>query len=330
MASGDQQRKAACVGNACVDVFLGGVSEWPGRGQRAVVEETATALGGNAMNTAVLLARLGLESHLVATISEDLNGMRILGRLEEHGVHFDGSLCKFASEEESATAQAFVSVADDGEPSFIYMPGVSSKLDAPFLEQWLQRHGEDLSVLHLSSLGILPDLGGDDLGDVIAELKQRHPGLRMSVNVTLVPERTSADWWSVIVGIFPHTDYLILNLLEAGQILGESIDPGYSDDDVFAIAGRLQALGENRPTIIVTLGQNGCAVLVSDGEKEIVPSQPVQMVNATGAGDAWCAGFIYGLTESNFGSVFDAAREGNRIAGKCVLTMGAQEFDLDN
>ncbi len=330
MGQNDQKQKVVCVGNACVDIFLGGVSDWPGRGQRAVVQETTIALGGNAMNTAVLLARLGLESHLATAVTGDENGERILERMEKFGVHFDDSLCRFRAAADCATAQALVSVADDGEPSFIYMPGVSLKLDPPFLKRWLHRNGEGLCVLHLASLGVLPALSGDELGVVIADAKSRQPGLHISLNVTLVSERTAEEWWQVIGGVFPHTDYLILNLQEAEQILGKHVPARASENDLFDVARCLQALAESRPTIIITLGRNGCAVLGSDGEKEIVRSEPVQMVNATGAGDAWCAGFIHGLIKSNFESVFDAAREGNRIAAKCVSTMGAQEFELDN
>jgi ribokinase len=71
----------------------------------------------------------------------------------------------------------------------------------------------------------------------------------------------------------------------------------------------------------VKLGKRGSYV-TNGTESYIIKSNPVRVVDTTGAGDAYCAGFIYGLVKGK--DLFDCGKLGNFVASYCVSAMGAR------
>jgi ribokinase len=73
--------------------------------------------------------------------------------------------------------------------------------------------------------------------------------------------------------------------------------------------------------VVVKLGKNGC--YVTDGKEDfLVEAYNVNVVDTTGAGDAFCAGFIYGLIKKK--DLYECARIGNFVASRCVTKIGAR------
>ncbi|HER54349.1 MAG TPA: sugar kinase, partial [Candidatus Bathyarchaeota archaeon] len=73
--------------------------------------------------------------------------------------------------------------------------------------------------------------------------------------------------------------------------------------------------------VAVKLGKQGC--YVTDGnEHHIIEAYKVKAIDTTGAGDAFCAGFLYGLIKEN--DLYECGRIGNFVASKCVQKMGAR------
>lgn len=323
------QPQVACVGNVCVDLYLHGLAAWPGRGERAVVGEAVPTVGGNAMNVAVLLARLGVPSHLIAMYADDSAGTRILSRLDEHGVSCDRALCEVRSSEGNFTAQSLVQLDPDGESRFVYMSGAGSLLDATVLGRWLDTHGGEVNLLHLSAIGIVPCLAGEALGDLLRRTRSRWPGLRISLDVSLVADRTSDEWAAALQPVLPFVDYFMPNLSEARQILGDRNPVSHVDADALSAARRLKKLTSEDTTVIIKLGADGCLLLNPDGGEARIPVEPAAVVDSTGAGDAWCAGFIANLLKTDFASVHRAASNANRVARMCVSHRGAHDFDIE-
>jgi ribokinase len=74
--------------------------------------------------------------------------------------------------------------------------------------------------------------------------------------------------------------------------------------------------------VAVKLGSKGC--YITDGqEKKTLPPFKVQLVDTTGAGDAFNAGFLYGLLHER--TLVECGRLGNFVASRCVMKMGARE-----
>jgi ribokinase len=73
--------------------------------------------------------------------------------------------------------------------------------------------------------------------------------------------------------------------------------------------------------IAVKLGNKGC--YVTDGnERHLIDPLKVKAVDTTGAGDAFCAGFLYGLVKGK--SLLECGKLGNFVASRCVMKMGAR------
>jgi ribokinase len=85
--------------------------------------------------------------------------------------------------------------------------------------------------------------------------------------------------------------------------------------------GAKQLLNEGAEIVAVKLGQKGC--YVTDGSQDhLIPPFKTRVVDTTGAGDAFCAGFLYGLVKKK--DLFECGRLGNLVASKCIAKVGAR------
>lgn len=88
------------------------------------------------------------------------------------------------------------------------------------------------------------------------------------------------------------------------------------------IEDHVDELRKYGPDIVaVTLGERGCIVL-NEEERHIVPGFEVEVVDSTGAGDAFHGGFVYGLL--NGLSLFETARFANACGALCCTAIGAR------
>jgi ribokinase len=80
-------------------------------------------------------------------------------------------------------------------------------------------------------------------------------------------------------------------------------------------------VGRGVKIVAVKLGSDGC--YVTDGrERHLIEAFNVEVVDTTGAGDAFCAGFLYGLLNDK--SLLECGKLGNFVASRCVMKMGAR------
>lgn len=92
-------------------------------------------------------------------------------------------------------------------------------------------------------------------------------------------------WMEQLSPVLPHVDVFLPSLAEARELSGETEPP--------AIARSLQKAGAR--TVALKMGDRGCLVMDKDGEWFQSPAFEVKAVDATGAGDAFVAGFLAGL-----------------------------------
>ena len=111
--------------------------------------------------------------------------------------------------------------------------------------------------------------------------------------------------------IIKKTCVLMPNALELTLLTGE-------------IAYRKAAdvmLGRGVKIVAVKLGSDGCYV-TNGSERHLIDPFKVNVVDTTGAGDAFCAGFLYGLVNGK--NLFECGKLGNFVASRCVMKMGAR------
>ena len=288
-----------CVGGITADLLARPVDELPRFGRLSLVEAVVFSPGGCAHNCASALTRLGTSVRLVGRIGRDPLGERIVAMLQAHGAITDG--VRVSPDVGTSTSLGFV--ARDGERAFVHSVGANGRIDAADID-WNAVAAS--RILFVGQFGLL---GAFDtqVPSVLAEARTR--GLLTALDTVWDPTGALP---AKVRPCLPHLDYFLPSHPEAEAITGLSDPP--------AIAASLRAEGVG--VVAIKLGRDGCYIADAD-EARYVPGFEVEQVDATGAGDAWCAGFLRGLLEG-FTTV-DAAALGNAVGACCVQAIGAYE-----
>jgi sugar/nucleoside kinase (ribokinase family) len=257
-----------CLGILVADAIARPVERLPPRGELALVEELALHGGGCALNTASGLVRLGLRAAVCGKVGADALGDFLLGLLDERGVDRRGVIRDPAA----GTSATVVLVDAGGERTFLHLPGANGRLRADELDPDLLFAGR---ALHVAGALVMPELDGEPAAAILAEAKTR--GLVTSLDTVWDP----TGRWERVLPSLPHLDLFVPSLAEAEAISGER---GPEAADAWL---RAQGVG----TVAIKLGRDGCFV---SGVGHL-PAPAVEVVDATGAGDAFAAGFLYGV-----------------------------------
>jgi ribokinase len=166
---------------------------------------------------------------------------------------------------------------------------------------------ENLSCVNSARYLHLSSFVGETIIDVQREILDRSKA-KISFAPGMLYARRGLDALSEIVS---NVKVVFLNRDEIEILTGS----GYREG-----AGALNEIGAE--IVVVTLGGDGCYIRTSDAEVSS-PGLAARAVDTTGAGDAFCAGFLYGLLMDEPLSV--CGRFGNFVAAKCIGAVGARE-----
>jgi ribokinase len=289
--------KVVCLGDVMVDVL----ARLPG--PLAVGSDTPAPIallgGGSAANTAVWLASTGTTTTLVGRVGSDE-----LGRIAISDLRAAGVTPLVAIDPERPTGTCIVLVDVDGERTMIPAAGANSGLGEQSLPADLLGVSDHL---HLSGYALFND-GARPAALAALELARR-VGAGISVDAaSAAPLRTIGaarflDWVGSAV-------LLIANQDEA-QVLTGCADA----------AECARTLAGHTGEAIVKQGRDGA--IWSDGHRTImVPAEPVELIDTTGAGDAFAAGAL--AARITGGDVDTALRAGVRLAATAVSRLGGR------
>ncbi len=291
-------KKIHCVGALVVDLLSGPIKQYPvPKAQTQVTTEWIRIMpGGGAANTPSALARMGLTVGSFSKVGEDFNGQFIRSELEKLGVNTSG-ICRSPRE---ATPFTFVGIHPDGDRTFIHTPGcnITFNLDDLNIDQVLSA---DYLLYH--DLWVLPGMDGKPAATLLEEAKRRGVVTFLDEGFGYGPKREPLET------MLPYCDFVTPSYDDL-----QAIYPGASAGD---LASRL--LDRGARTAVIKMGASGC--LVAQGTDRIrVPALPAKIVDTTGAGDCWDAGFIAALASGE--DLLTAARIGNACAAFCIEAVG--------
>jgi sugar/nucleoside kinase (ribokinase family) len=252
--------------------------------------------GGSAANTAAWLAEAGADVALVGRVGDDDHGRSAVEELRAAGVDV-----RLALDPELATGTCLVLIGPWGERTMAPDAGANDALaEADFAAELVGSGGH----LHVSGYSLLR------VGSRPAARAAMGLALSSGMTVSVDPSSSallSADFLDHAEG----AGLLLPNASEAHALTG------HSDPEAAA-----RALAERFGEVVVTLGQGGA--LWTDGEGVIrAPAEPVDtVVDSTGAGDAFAAGFL--SARAHGGSTAEALAAGCRLAARAVRTAGAR------
>lgn len=288
--------EVTCVGVVVADVIVRPVDAWPQPGRLSLVDHIELHGGGLAYTTAVTLAKLGVSSAVVGRVGGDPLGTYLADGLRAHGVEVH-----LRQDAESRTAATVVTVTSGGERSFLHLLGANGRLVAQDVPDELLARSR---VLHLGGFFILPALDGPPAAELFRRAKAA--GCRTSLDTAWDPQ---GRWMSALAPCLPYVDLLFGNQEELTSVAGVR-DPG-------AIGAALRARGVG--VVAVKMGEAGAYV---DGGswRGHVPAFAVPAVDTTGAGDAFCGGFLAGYLAG--WDLETSTRFANAVGGLCVTAVG--------
>lgn len=262
------------------------------------VEALEESLGGNGSNTAYTAGKLGVPVRLMACAGRDTAGEFALRKLAEAGV--DTSLVRRTDAPTAATV-AVVNAA--GARALLHRPGASREAFAepPDLGADATR---GCAWFHLANAYALPQVRRN-----AAEIlrRARQAGLETSIDTGW---DSRGEWMQVLEPCLPHCDLLFVNEDEARRLGGTP--------DAEESARLFLRLGARN--VVVKLGAAGCAAFGEAGEFH-APAFPVEVVDTTGAGDAFAGGFLAALARGL--SFSEAARVANAAGALSVSRLGS-------
>jgi ribokinase len=225
---------------------------------------------------------------MVGRLGDDDFGKSALDSLKRHGV--DASAVRVTPGAPSGVA--LIVVDQRGENLIALAPGANGRLSPADVEaSWSDLAGSDVLLLQL---------------EVPLEATVRAAQLGREAGMSVVLNPAPAPSEPLPRELLEAVDVIVPNEAEA-----EALAPG---------SGGLLDLGAK--AAIVTLGDRGALVLTREGEERI-PALPVQAVDTTAAGDAFCGALAYALARGD--DLPSAARFANRVAALAVTRRGAQE-----
>ena len=294
--------KAVCFGAHVLDVLARPVTEIPEGQGGALVEQIRMAPAGSAGGTAVVLAKLGASVLSAGAIGKDPLGDSLVTLLEANGVDASGLVRKA----DVQTSASVLPIRPNGDRPALHVIGANGSLtedDVPW------EAIESATHVHAGA----PEIAGPELCAQVLE-RARAAGAVTSADMLAPGEPGIRDW---VAPVFEHLDHLLVNEEQACGLVEES--------DVEAACAKLRELGPG--VVAATLGAEG-AVVVSDAGAERVPAYEVEVVDTSGCGDAFSAGYLRGLAAGR--PLAEAASLGCAAATFVAGGLGsdAGEFDL--
>lgn len=293
---------AVCLGAHVLDVLARPVTEIPEGQGGTLVEEIRMAPAGSAGGTAVVLAKLGADVLSAGAIGQDPLGDALVKLLERWGVDPSG----LARKTDVQTSASVLPIRPNGDRPALHVIGANGALtedDIPW------EAIESATHVHAGA----PEIAGPELCAKVLE-RARAAGAVTSADMLADGNPGILEWVAPVLG---HVDHLLVNRDQACGLVEE--------EDVSAACAKLRELGPS--VVAVTVGAEGAIVVSGDGE-ERVRAYEVEVVDTSGCGDAFSAGYLRGLAAGR--PLAEAASLGCAAATFVAGGLGsdAGEFDL--
>jgi len=292
------------IGICTVDAVGRTIDEAPPRGGLRTFDDLIMTTGGNAMNCGISLAKMGIGCDVVIKVGRDPLGDFVLSEAKKYGLGTEGVVYDEAG---TTTPFTFVCVHGDGQRSFYHICGTNGTLrnDEIDMDYVLQHR-----YCFVTGTMVMPTFDGEQTAQVLEQ--SQAAGLVTLLDTVYTDDASQEYWRSVIEPCLPHLTYFIPSQPEAAAITGL--------EDPSEMTRWLQDRGCTHA--VIKLDAEGAFCRDADGTETHVSAYQVDpVVDTTGAGDCWSAGFLAGLLNDQ--SIPEAAALGNATAAHCIQAPGA-------
>jgi len=263
-------------------------------GEELPVKKIKEAPGGSAANTIVGLARLGIETGFVGRVGDDGEGERMLDDLGREGVDVGGVVrC------EGRSGIIVGIVGKSGERALYAYPGVNNELR---MNEDSIDYAKKADILHFSSF--VGERSYAAQKGLIEELEE----VKLSFSPGMLYAQKGLEELEALI---ERSHVVFVNEEELQLLTGCDVEGG--------VEALLEA---GCGTVAVTQGAGGCLCVTRD-EAHSIGALETEVIDTTGAGDAFAAGFLYGLIKGK--GLEKCGSLGNFVAARCISSLGARE-----
>jgi sugar/nucleoside kinase (ribokinase family) len=286
-----------CAGIIVADHVCTPVSHVPAAGELVMADRILLTIGGCAANAAVDLVKMDVRAAVAGRVGNDVFGRVVADLLRESGVDVGGILVSSTTD----TSQTLIVNVAGQDRRFIHTFGANAEFSAADIPRSAIA---GCRVLYLGGYLLMAGVRPDELAAVFAAARKAGAKTVLDV-VTPGP----GDYLQRLEPVLPHVDVFLPNNHEGELITGEK--------DPVKQAELFHRMGAG--TAVITMGGDG-SLLVTDGLRLRARVYPVEYVDGSGGGDAFDAGYIYGLLQD--WPTEDCLRVASALGASCVRAVG--------
>jgi len=263
--------------------------------------------GGSAANTAVGIAALGGKAGFVGQVGDDRLGALFTRELHDAGIEY----VTRPDADGTATARCLILVTDDAQRSMCTFPGAAHLLSPEMIDAEQVR---DSAILYLEGYLWDSPIARSAMEHAIAIAHEAGRKVALTPSDIACIRREHDRFVRLLAD--GKIDMLFLNEVELAALA-----------DVDDVETGIAKLANQVELLVVTRGADG-ATAIHRGERVCAPAEPIdQVVDTTGAGDLFAAGFLYG--HSHGAPLAECLRLGAIAAAEVISHFGARpEADL--
>jgi sugar/nucleoside kinase (ribokinase family) len=289
------------MGAHILDVLARPVTDIPAGQDTALVEQMRMTAAGTAAGTALTFAKLGAAVRTAGAIGADPPGDLLLSLLGRAGIDTGLVVRKV----DVPTSMSVLPIRPDGERPALHLLGANLAYTLDDVD-W-----DAIAAAEHLHLGGTEMLGPDFSTRILKHAKDN--GVTTSVDLIAPGGMGTFD---LIAPAMEYTDYLLPN---EDQVLGFTGAANLAQ-------GSQKLLDAGVGLLAVTCGADGALVVSGEGTQQ-VPAFAIEVVDTTGCGDAFSAGFVYGMHVGR--QPHDAAVLGNAVAALVAGGLGSDHGDFD-
>jgi Sugar kinases, ribokinase family len=263
--------------------------------EESYITDFNRSCGGSAANTVIGLSRLGMKTGFIGKVSKDHDGKLLLENLQKEDVDTEGIII---SDGRSGSVLGFVD--NNGQRALYVDPGVN---DLIMPDEVKLDYLENSKVLHLASF----------VGESFKAQESIINEISEDIIVSLDPGRIYAERGiNYLKNILNRTDIILTNEEELKYLTGNKYKTFREGAKVL--------LEYNINTVVIKRGDKG-AYITNGDESYFIEPFAVKCIDTTGAGDAFNAGFLYGILNNK--NIEESGKLGGFTASCCIRESGA-------
>lgn len=265
-----------CVGEMLVDIIAHPVKAVPFQNDTYPIDEICISTGGDAINTAINLAKLGHDVTYLGRVGNDPLGLMMVQQARERKVNME----YVAYSSTQAQTKSLILVKPDGQRTFLQYAGTSAEFCFEDCNLALLSQAD---ILQIGGTFHLPKFDGHGAAKLLALAQEK--GVITSMDVT---SDHSGRWNEILWPVYPHLDYFLPSIEQASMIANTEQPEEIADF----------FLNRGVKNVAIKLGQKGSFFKNSQTAFYAGIYRHIPVMETTGAGDAFCAGFLCGIAQS--------------------------------